>query len=85
VFHAEERATPKNRKKIEWKLIADLPVQSRKDVIEALERYAMRWKIEVFHKIVKSGCRAEESKLRTAGRLVNLISIFCILSCAFFE
>ena len=30
VIHAEERGTPKNRKKIEWKLITDLPVQSRK-------------------------------------------------------
>ena len=29
VIHAEERGTPKNRKKIEWKLITDLPVQSR--------------------------------------------------------
>jgi hypothetical protein len=80
VIHASERGTPKNRKKIEWKLITDLPVQSRKDIIEKLEWYAMRWKIEVFHKILKSGCKAEESKLRTAERLVNLISIFCILS-----
>jgi hypothetical protein len=45
-----------------------------------IEWYAMRWKIEVFHKILKSGCKAEESKLRTAQRLVNLISVFCILS-----
>src|ERR1700675_3915247 len=35
-------------------------------------------KIKVFHKILKSGCKAEDSKLRTAERLVNLISIFCI-------
>jgi hypothetical protein len=40
----------------------------------------MRWKIEMFHKILKSGCKAEGSKLRTAERLVNLISLFCILS-----
>ncbi len=40
----------------------------------------MRWKIEVFHKILKSGCKAEHSKLRTAQRLANLISVFCILS-----
>ena len=40
----------------------------------------MRWKIEVFHKILKSGCRAEDSKLQTAQRLTNLISVFCILS-----
>jgi hypothetical protein len=80
VIHAEERETRKNRKKIEWKLITDLPVQSRREAVEKLEWYAMRWKIEVFHKILKSGCKAEESKLRTAERLVNLISVFCILS-----
>jgi hypothetical protein len=40
----------------------------------------LRWKIEVFHKILKSGCKAEESKLRTAQRLTNLVSVFCILS-----
>ncbi|MGY3532320.1 hypothetical protein [Bradyrhizobium sp. USDA 4452] len=36
--------------------------------------------ISVFHKILKSGCKAEESKLRTAERLVNLIAVFCIVS-----
>jgi len=80
VIHAQERGTPKNRKKIDWKLITDLPVGSRADAIEKLEWYALRWKIEVFHKILKSGCKAEESKLRTAQRLTNLVSIFCILS-----
>src|SRR5277367_4104795 len=80
VIHAQEQKTPKNRKKIEWKLLTDLPVQSRKDAIEKLEWYAMRWKIEMFHKILKSGCKAEESRLRTAERLANLISLFCILS-----
>lgn len=80
MIHAEERTTPRNRKKIEWKLITDLPVGSRAEAIEKLEWYALRWKIEVFHKILKSGCKAEDSKLQTAQRLTNLISIFCILS-----
>ena len=45
-----------------------------------IDWYAMRWKIETFHKILKSGCRAEDSRLRTAERLTNLIAIYCILS-----
>jgi len=40
----------------------------------------MRWKIELFHKILKSRCRAEDSRLRTAERLVRLIAVLCILS-----
>ena len=44
VIHAEERGTPNNRKKIDWKLITDRPVGSRADAIEKLEWYALRWK-----------------------------------------
>ncbi len=40
----------------------------------------MRWKIETFHKVLKSGCRAEDARLRTAERLANLIAIYCIVS-----
>ena len=80
VIHASERGAPKGRKPIEWKLITDMPVRSRAEAIEKINWYAMRWKIEVFHKILKSGCKAEDSKLRTAERLANLMAVFCILS-----
>ncbi|BBO59763.1 IS4 family transposase [Mycoavidus sp. B2-EB] len=80
VIHAFERDAPASREPIEWKLITNLSVTSRKQAIEKLDWYALRWKIEVFHKVLKSGCKAEESKLRTAERLVNLISIFCVVS-----
>jgi hypothetical protein len=81
VIHAVERDPPKRgSKKIDWKLVTDLPVGSRAEAIEKLQWYAMRWKIEVFHKVLKSACKIEDSKLRTADRLVNLIAVFCILS-----
>lgn len=80
VIHAREDATPQDRDPIDWKLLTDLPVSAPLQAIEKLEWYASRWKIETFHKILKSGCKAEESKLRTAERLVNLIAVFCILS-----
>ena len=80
VLHATERATPKDRDRIDWKLITDLPIRSRKDAVEKLRWYAMRWKIETFHKILKSGFKAEEVRLRAAERIVNLIAILCILS-----
>ena len=68
------------RPRIDWKLITDLPVGNHHAAVEKLQWYAMRWKIEVFHKILKSGCRAEQARLRTAERLVRLIALFCILS-----
>jgi len=80
VLHAQERDAPQGYEAIDWKLITDLPVRSRVEAIEKLDWYALRWKIEVFHKIMKSGCKAEDSKLRTAERLVNLVATFCIMS-----
>jgi hypothetical protein len=80
VIHATETAIPAGRDRIQWKLITNLPVDSAAAAVEKLEWYAMRWKIEIFHKILKSGCNAEDAKLRTADRLANLIAVYCIVS-----
>jgi hypothetical protein len=80
IVYAQERNARRDCEAIDWKLITDLPVSSKAQAIEKLDWYALRWKHEVFHKILKSGCKAEDSKLRTAQRLVNLIATFCIMS-----
>jgi len=37
VLHATERDAPKGRERIDWKLVTDLPVRSRKEAIEKTE------------------------------------------------
>jgi DDE family transposase len=76
----DQRDEPTGRARIDWQLITNLPVDGTEHAIEKLRWYALRWKIEVFHKILKSGCRAEQARLRTAERLVNLIAVYCIVS-----
>jgi len=80
VIYAIEKEIPTDRERIIWKLVTDLPITKAQEAIEKLHWYSLRWKIETFHKILKSGCRAESLKLRTAERLSNLIAIFCIVS-----
>ena len=80
VIEAREQETPRDRDRIDWKLITDLAVDSRRQAVEKVQWYALRWKIEIFHKILKSGCRGEQSRLRTTARLTNLRAVFCILS-----
>lgn len=80
VIHAWERGKPEGRKPICWKLLTDLPVGNLESVIEKVEWYSQRWKIETFHKVLKSGCKAEDVKLRTAERLTNLLAVFCIIA-----
>ena len=79
-IYAVEKDAPEGREPIVWKLLTSLPVKTLAQAIEKLNWYAMRWKIEVFHKVLKSGCRTEESELRTTDRLTNFIAICCIVA-----
>jgi hypothetical protein len=79
VIHAHERGKPTGRDPIRWHLLTDLPVETVPSAIEKLDWYALRWNIETYHKVLKSGCQAERLKLRTADRLTNLLAVFCII------
>lgn len=79
VIHAHERGTPTGREPIRWKLLTDLAVENLDGAVEKLNWYASRWKLETYHKVLKSGCQAEQSKLRTAERLTNLLAVLCVV------
>jgi hypothetical protein len=80
VIHAHESSTPRGRDRLDWKLNTKPPARSRKEAVERLAWYALRWKTETFYKTLKSGCRAEAARLRTVRRIVNLFAVFCILN-----
>jgi hypothetical protein len=84
VIHAIEVDPLEGRKPIDWKLLTDRPVGTASEAIEKMAWYAMRWKIEPFFPILKSGFNAEKLKLRAAERMVNLIAILCILGSRIF-
>ncbi|WP_347336739.1 IS4 family transposase [Bradyrhizobium neotropicale] len=79
-IHALEVDPPSNRDPIDWKLVTNLPVDDLAAAVEKLDWYALRWKVEVFHKIMKSGCRAEDARLQTAERLVKLLALITVVS-----
>jgi len=79
VIHAHERGTPEGRDPIRWDLLTDLPVADLAAAVEKLDWYALRWKLETYHKILKSGCQAENARLRTAERLTNLLAVLCVV------
>jgi hypothetical protein len=79
VIHARERGTPEGREPIRWDLLTDLPVRDLAAAVEKLDWYALRWKLETYHKVLKSGCQAERARLRTAERLTNLPAVLCVV------
>jgi len=42
--------------------------------------YCGRWQIEVFHKVLKSGCRVEHCRLQTANRLYNFVALMSVIA-----
>ena len=79
-IHALELDPPADRQPIDWKLVTNLPVADLAGAVEKLDWYALRWKAEVFHKVMKSGCRAEEARLQTAERLVKFLALVAVVS-----
>ena len=79
-IHALELDPPADRQPIDWKLVTNLAVADLAGAVEKLDWYALRWKAEVFHKVMKSGCRAEETRLQTAERLVKFLALVAVVS-----
>jgi len=65
---------------IEWMLLTNTPVTNFEEAVQVVEWYCCRWQIEVFHKIIKSGCLVENSMLQTAKRLQNYIALMCVIA-----
>jgi hypothetical protein len=71
---------PKGEKPVEWMLLTDLDVSNQKQLRDVIEWYTYRWNIELFHKVLKSGCRVEKCQLRTADRLQNFIAMMSVVA-----
>jgi hypothetical protein len=61
------------------RLVTNLPVKDLSAAVEKLGWYALRCKAEVFHKGMKSGCRAEEARLETAERLAKFLVLIVVV------
>ena len=77
---AIEEKPPEGEDPIVWILITDLPIESFENVNTVISYYLCRWEIELFFKVLKSGCKIEERQLQTSERMKNLITLFMILS-----
>jgi hypothetical protein len=80
VVWAVELAPPEGVTKLEWLLLTTVPVRTTAEAIERLEWYSVRWGIEVWHRVLKSGCRIEQRQLETAERLRRSLSLFSVIA-----
>jgi Transposase DNA-binding/Transposase Tn5 dimerisation domain len=65
---------------IEWLLLTTVAVETVDDAIERVQWYSCRWGIEVWHRILKSGCRLEARQFQWAERLQRCLSLYSVLA-----
>jgi hypothetical protein len=77
---AQEMEPPEGVDALEWMLLSTVKVQHQEAAFERLGWYARRWGIEVYHRILKSGCRVEARQLENDHRLTNALAIDLIVA-----
>jgi hypothetical protein len=77
---ATELNPPAGEDPLEWLLLTNLPVQTPEQASEKLLWYLCRWQVEVYFKVLKSGCRIEELQLETRERLEPALALYMIIA-----
>ena len=73
---SEINSTAPNKDQLHWKLLTTLSVKCLADALQCVKWYCMRWLIERFHYVLKSGTRIEELQLKSVQRLQKAIMIY---------
>ncbi len=76
----KEIDTPLDVEAIEWNLLTNISVKSYEDAVERINWYKKRWNIEVYHKVIKSGCSVEKCRLETTNRLIPYLTLCSIIA-----
>lgn len=80
VVLAEEIHTPAGQIPITWILLTSLEATTLDQAIQIIDYYLIRWEIEVFHKILKSGCTVEKLQFETPERLLPCLCLYMIIA-----
>ena len=80
VVHALEENPPSENDPVEWFLLTTMKVFSSADAEQCLRWYALRWRIEDWHRVLKSGCRIDDLANETAERLRRAIAINLVIA-----
>lgn len=80
LVHLREEEPPEGQTRLEWFLLTTLPVTTIEQATRCVEWYKLRWRIEDWHRVLKSGFRIEERSHRSAVRLERAITIDAVLA-----
>ena len=80
VVHARETEPPPKGKRLEWFLLTSVPVSDVETAQQMLRWYALRWRVEDYFRVLKTGCRVQQLQHQTADRLKRAIALHAVIA-----
>jgi hypothetical protein len=80
VIEALEESPPEGVKPLHWILLTTIEIDSVEKAKECIRWYCARWRIEDWHRVLKSGCRIERFAHKTVDRLRRAIAINLVVA-----
>jgi hypothetical protein len=80
VVHLREPTPPPGETPLEWFLLTTVAVTSSAVAEQCVRWYRLRWRIEDWHRVLKSGCGTEKLAYRTAERLKRGIAMNMVIA-----
>jgi hypothetical protein len=77
---AREENPPSDAERIEWMLLTTEPIRTPEEAARIVELYCRRWRIEEWHRVLKTGWKVQEHQHETAERLKRAIVIDAVLA-----
>jgi hypothetical protein len=80
VVLVEEVNAPHDQEPIRWLLATSLPTDTLANVERVIDYYICRWQIEVYFRVLKTGCKVEDIQLEKADRLKPCLMLYKIVA-----
>jgi hypothetical protein len=71
-----EPRPPEDIEPLHWRLWTTEPAETVGEVTRVVDLYRLRWRVEDYHLVLKSGCKVEELQFETVERLKKMILIY---------
>ncbi len=65
---------------LDWLLLSSLPVDEPAGALRIVDLYLVRWPIEVFFRVLKTGCKVEEIQLEKRERLLAAVMFYKVIA-----
>lgn len=80
VVLVREEQPPADVEPIEWLLLTSLPVETVEQVLLVVQDYCCRWQIEIYFRVLKSGCQVEASQMESAAAFEAYLALCLIVA-----